>query len=327
MNVSIQDLCGRMAAGRDVIKTAFRWENSHFYPVCANLFCARDEQPEAEKLAACRDLIRQETGILSSFRGNVRLPLICLLSLDEDPRGRLDRTLKAWQMLKRRFFQSDYLALAACFLSDLEETELEHTADRARELYEAMKKNHPFLTGSEDSVFCVLLARSERSDEDLIDDMEQSYRCLKETFRDSNSVQTVSHILASSPAPACEKADRLADLYRNVTMRGVKYGKNRELPVLASLSLTEADTDTLADQILQASDYLSDLKGWRGIFGYDRRTRSMHAAMLTADLYAPWPETEKAALSGALAAVLAQQMAACIAATSAAAASSSSSSH
>ena len=228
-------------------------------------------------------------------------------------------------MLKRRFFQSDYLALAACFLSDLEEAELEDTADRARKLYEAMKKEHPFLTGSEDSVCCVLLARSERCSGELIADMEESYRYLKETFRDSNSVQTVSHILACVPLPARDKADRTAGLYRAVVSRGVRYGKYRELPVLASLALTDADIDLLADEVCEADAFLAGQKGWKGIFGYDRRTRAMHAAMLTADLHSPRIETEKAVLSGALAAVLAQQMAVCIAAASSASASAAAS--
>lgn len=321
----MQDLCGRLVAGREVIKKAFRWDNAHFYPVCANLFCARDAEPDTDTLLACRDMIRRETSVFSGFRGNVRLPLVCLLSLDPEPQMRLERTLASYKMLKRRFFGSDYLALAACFLSDLDETELENTAQRTRDLYEAMKREHPFLTGSEDSVFCVLLARSDRSNEELIADMEESYRCLKETFHSSDCMQTVSHILALSPLPAREKADRVTALFRAVRDRGVRYGKNRELPVLASLAVTDADPGVLADEVLEAYDYLASQKGWRGIFGYDRRTRAMHAAMLTADLHAPRAEAEKSALSGALAAVLAQQMAACIAATTAAASSSSSS--
>ena len=56
-----------------------------------------------------------------------------------------------------------------------------------------------FLTGSEDTVFTVLMALSGRDDDALIADMEESYTILKTRFKDSDSVQSVSHILALDP--------------------------------------------------------------------------------------------------------------------------------
>lgn len=42
----------------------------------------------------------------------------------------------------------------------------------ARNIYNKMKKDHPFLTSGEDAVFAVLMAVSEKSDEILMEEME-----------------------------------------------------------------------------------------------------------------------------------------------------------
>lgn len=322
MNNALQVLCERMAENREILKNTLRWENDVFYPVSANLFCARGVTPDAGELIAARDLLKARTGVFSNFRGYVKLPLIALLSLSREREAFLGRVLSSYQLLKQRFITSDYLALAACFLAETpDEAERERLVSRARDLYERMKKEHRFLTGAEDSPYAVLLAASDRSDDELIADMEESYALLKTVFRDSNSVQTVSHVLALDRRVPKEKAARVADLYDTVRQAGGKYSRYKPLAVLASLAMADADIRLLADELMEAEADLHERKGWRGIFGFDRATRMMHAAMLVTDLHLPGDTGEKAAMNAALSAAIAQQMAVCMAATSAAAAS------
>ena len=325
MNPSVQSLCESLAAGRSLLKNTFRLENDMLYPVCANLFCVRGVTPDAARLLACRDLIRANTGFFSCFRGNARLPLICLLSLEKDPDERLQRVITAYELLKKRFFSSDFLALAAYFISDMDEEGTAGAAERARGLYERMRKEHPLLTGSEDSVFCVLLARMDRDDSLLIADMEESYALLKDHFRDSNSMQTVSHSLATDPRTPKEKVGRLTDLYEELVRRGIRYGRWRELSVLSSLALADGSIPSLADELCDADEALSREKGWQGILGFNRRTRAMHAAMLSADLHAPTNPNEQTSVTGALAGVIAEEMAVFAAVTAASAAAAASS--
>ncbi len=81
MKDSLQTLCNQFIEDRDILRNTFKWESSYMYPVCANLFCVRGIKPDQDKLLECRDIIRQQTGIFSNFRGNIRIPLICMLSL------------------------------------------------------------------------------------------------------------------------------------------------------------------------------------------------------------------------------------------------------
>lgn len=321
MSNALQALCERMAESRMILKNTLRWENDAFYPVSANLFCARGVTPDAGELIAARDLLKARTGVFSNFRGHVKLPLIAMLSLSQERETYLGRVLSSYQLLKQRFTPSDYLALAACFLAEApDEAEREHLVSRARDLYERMKKEHRFITGAEDSPYTVLLAASDRTDDELIADMEESCSLLKTVFRDSNSVQTVTHVLALDRRVPKVKTARVIDLYDAVRQAGGKYSRYEPLAVLASLAMADAEVRLLAEEIMNAEADLHERKGWRGIFGFDRATRMMHAAMLVTDLHLPGDTGEKAAMKAALSAAIAQQMAVCITATSAAAA-------
>ena len=46
----LEKLCQEYITNRDAVKEAFRWENSALHSVCANLFCARGETADPERL-------------------------------------------------------------------------------------------------------------------------------------------------------------------------------------------------------------------------------------------------------------------------------------
>ncbi len=328
---TVEMMCDALISDREIIKSAFKWDSEQFYPVCANLFLTRDKEPDPNALRACRDLIKEQTGIFSAFRGNAGLPMICLISLAEDPAAELEKTLRAHQALRRRFAASDYLALAAWSLKDMDVSALDSAVDHSRELYDRMRKEHPFLTGSEDTVFTVLMALSGRDDDALIADMEESYTILKARFKDSDSVQSISHILALDLRSPAEKTARFTALYDAVIQYGMKYGRGRELALLAAPALTDTDPAVLAREMLTAYDRLEGVKGWTGLFGYDRRQRAAHAAMLVADLHPVKADVSSSLIPQqmALNAVIAQQMMMCaaIAASAAASSAAASSSH
>ena len=278
MVTNLEELVRRYVEDRDAVRAVFRWENDCMYPVSAQVFLAADRPVDRERLERCRDLVKSTTGIFSNFRGNVRLPLVCMLAAGDEPEARWARTQQTYARLKETFFGSEYLALAALFLSD--GTQGEDGAARGRGLYQRMKKEHPFLTGPEDSVFALILAQSSRTDDELIEDMEASYRLLRERFPQGDGLQSASHVLALSEAAPAEKVRRLIALFDGILAAGGKYGKDRQLPILAALSLGPEDTDDLVRGLMDLDGLLSEEKGYKGLFGLDRRTRMMHAAML-----------------------------------------------
>lgn len=322
MKDTLQARCNQFIEARDIIKNTFRWESSYLPPVCANLFCAKDMLPEEEKLRACRDLINRNTGIFSSFRGNIRIPLACMLSMEADPEAKFRQAQELYQALKQHFYGSDYLALAAFLLTDYDCTD--ERLSRGRRLYKMMKEEHPFLTSSEDSIFAVLMAWSAQNDETLIQNMEACYRILKERFHDSDCVQTMTHILAMEEGDAAAKCERVFTLYDAIERNGGKYGKHYELATLAALAMLKADPEELARGMMEADSFLAEQKGY-GFWGVGNKQRLMHAAMLVSDEYVPHDTVDQAALTGTISLIIAQQIAMCAAVAASAAASSAAS--
>lgn len=277
-------------------------------------------------MRVCRDLINRNTGIFSNFRGMIRIPLACMLSMEANPEERFRKAQDLYQALKQYFYTSDYLALAAFLLTDYDCTD--ERLGRGKTLYKRMKEEHPLLTSSEDSIFAVLMAWSAQTDDAMIEDMEACYRTLRERFHDSNCVQTMTHILAMEEGNSAAKCERVFTLYDAVMGNGGKYGRHHELATLAALAMLKADPEELARDMMEADSFLSEQKGY-GFWGLDRKTRLMHAAMIVSDEYVPQDAVERAALTGTISQIIAQQMAmfAAMAASSAAASAAASSSH
>ena len=329
MHTDLEELVTRFIETRDAIRDVFRWENQYIYPACTHIFLTAGRAMDRERLESCKALVKSTTGPFSNFRGNVRLPLICMLAAGDEPEARWERTQRTYDLLKETFSGSQYLALAALLLSDaVPETETPALAARGKGLYRRMKKEHPFLTGLEDSVFALLLAESQRTDDELMEDMETCYRLLDERFPKGDALQSASHVLALSADAPEEKVYRMIALFDGVQSAGGKYGKDRQLPILAALSLSREPVDSLVQSLLDLDGLLAQQKGYKGVMGLDRRTRMMHAAMLLS-LPDRQPELVNAAAQQAtLAMVAAQQAVMCaVIASSTASSAAASSAH
>ena len=123
MNKTPEELVNRFIETRDAIRAAFRMESEYIYPVCAQIFLAADKPVEAERLDRCKTLVKSSTSVFSSFRGNVKLPLLCMLAAKDDPEDCWDRTRRYYALLKEVFYGSEYLALGAMLLADVAKEE------------------------------------------------------------------------------------------------------------------------------------------------------------------------------------------------------------
>lgn len=306
MDANLQALCEQFILNRDLVKQTEKWCSSFLPPVCAQLYCSRNRTVDAERLKACRSLLKEKTGIFSNFRGAMETAFICMLTLEKEPESALDNTLAAYALLKKEFAASQYLPLAAFLLKD--EADPQGIVARGREIYLTMRKEHPFLTSAEDSVFAVLMACSGKDGAALVEDMEACYTLLKERFRNGNSVQTVSHVLALAEGAPAEKCAKLIDLFDALRRSGLKYSKYYELPTLAALSTMPVEVRQITMDMLEVDTWLSHQKGY-GFWGLPKSTRLMHAAMIVSNAYAADPSLSTAAFTGTLSMIISQQIA------------------
>ncbi len=323
MTEQLQALCERFILNRDILKDEFRWENQLLFPVCASSFCEKDMTADPARLQLAKQLLESRTGFFSNFRSNVKLPMISMMAMDAEPSVRLENTLAIYDILKNYFSGGSYTALIAAIISGMAPvSEADRLAARGKKLYGMMKDAHPFLTGGEDSVFAVLMAFSEKEDQQLFDDMEECYSIARKLASDKNSAQTLSHVLALYDGAPKDKCAKVTALYNALSAKRRKYGKYYELSVLGTLAMAADDTASVIQYMIEVDDFLDGKPGY-GTFGIDKKTRLMHAAMLVSTLHKPNTATN-AALAGTLTMIAAQQAAMCAiiantAATSAAA--------
>ena len=260
----------------------------------------RKQKADEKRLNECKEHIKAHTGVFNNFRGSMFAPAATLLACSQDPDGKMEQAAQYYKLLKEYFLSSDEMVLASLLLTDMATADtVREKAERGRTIYNMMKEKHRFLTGNEDSVFAVLMAFSEKSNEAMIDEMEACFESLKGMALKDN-LQTVAEILSISDKPVEAKCTRFRELFESIRAAGMKYGRDYELTVLAALSVTDIDSSQLVADIADVSEFLKTQKGYKGFFGADQRTRLMHAAMLVNTYYSPTVEGDIVAISAML---------------------------
>ena len=327
MDEKVTALCECFITNREIIKKVFKGESLLIYPVAANALVSHGVTADEDKLKECRKLIKKNSGALSYLKGQVMMPFAANLSMKEDPKAHFDKVLKIYNVAKKKFNRSEYSALLAILLADLiHEDSCEAVLTRGKELYDQIKMAHPFLTNEQDSVLAGLLALSEKSNTELIDDMEKCFDLLKIKFSHKSSIQSISHVLALTEGSAREKVEHLNDLYDSLREAGKKFGVYTELSTLAAVSILDNETERVRDRIIGIDDFLSKQKGY-GLLGLDKKARLMHATMLTTDLYDSAQIAQTTASASAIAMAAAQSLAVCVIITSTIAANAASTSN
>ncbi|MCF0145552.1 MAG: DUF4003 family protein, partial [Eubacterium sp.] len=312
MKTELQSRCELFTANKTKMEKIGGLEYASVFMVSSNIYTAKNIAVDTDRVKECRKLLREKTGVFSAFRGNVTLPLACMLAQDADPENKMNRAASLYKKLREEFSASEYLPLAAMVLTDLvSENEAEIYIKRGKAIYKLMKKEHPFMTGGDDSVFAVMLAFSEKKDEEIVSEMEQAYKMLKDSGFGGGASLNVSRVFALAGGDVSEKCGKLKKVFDYLAVHGRKYGKDYGLGVLAGLVSLPVPAETLAEEMLEIDAYLSKQKGY-GILGYSKTERLMQAAMILAGFYAGEGQNkggEMSTITGTLAMLAALQVA------------------
>lgn len=325
MNETIKRRCELLMYNWEQAKSAFRFDAGMTTMICANVFTSRNQKSDAEELIKYKDLLKKKVGFFSDFRSHGMLPIISIIATNNNPESALDYGMEIYGMLKEHFWSSSYLPVAAMMIATMADfSQFGAIVEKTNLIYKKMKEEHPFLTSSEDSAFCALLAISDKSVDELIYDMEKCYEILKGKFFSSNAVQSLSHVLALGNGIPESKCDKAMEIFNTLKAKGYKYGTEYELPTLGVLTMIDVNTEELVEKIIEVDTWLSQQKGF-GFFGsFTKRQRLMLAATLVQSDYIPSENMQTAAINGTIAALIAQQIAVCMMAAGAAAVSASS---
>lgn len=327
MNDQISKSCKLLIDNKEQVKTVFPWDSGLIHMACAGIYVLKEKEVDVSVLKHCKEMIKEKVGLFSNFRSTASATIAAMLAISEDPERTLTNGLNVHQLLKKEFWSSTYLPLTAMIIAQMAEPhQYEAITARTRRIYNRIKAEHPILTSSEDSANCALMALSEKSDDQLINDIERCYNILKPNFFSSNAVQSLSHVLALGEESADVKCRKTMELFNGIKTAGYKYGTSYELPTLGVMALSEASKDKIIEDMLEINNWLSNQKGFGFFSSITAKQRLMYAGIVAQCEYINSDTMQTTVVNSTISLILAQEAAMCAAITASAAASASTSS-
>ena len=268
------------------IRKEFKAHNAMTKRLAALLYAQENKTIDNESIRQCHTMMKQYTGIFSSFRGNMSLCIAALLSLSPDPRGLFEKTLQVYDMLKAaKLRASDYLVVSAFQIaSRAEPADYQTAVNRTREFYDSMKSHSFFTTGHDDYIFAAMLGLSDLDVASGAERIAQTAAQLKDKFWSKNSVQTLSQVLALGGS-CDETISRVIALRDALRAQRIKLDKAYTLPVLGILALLPVEIDTIIQDISRAQQILKEQKGFSSWY-VSKQEILIYAAAITAGEYA-----------------------------------------
>ncbi|WP_379135269.1 DUF4003 family protein [Paenibacillus sp. sgz500958] len=245
------------------MKKAFVWQNAMVNRLAALLYTAENKIVDEDAIRQSHELIKENTGLFSSFRGTSAISIAALLSLTTDRQTLLTHTLAVYDLMKNaKFRASDYLVVAAYQIAaHTTSDQYLHTVERAKAFYDGIKVHHRFLTGQDDYIFAAMLGLSDIDVHRGVARIEQLYTALKPEFLSGNSVQALTQVLVLGDEAANEAA-RVLELREAFRLRGIRLDKEYTLSSLGVLSLLPSDKETIISDVSDTYEFLRTKKGF-----------------------------------------------------------------
>jgi hypothetical protein len=311
MKTTVQRRCELLVENRQLVSKASVLESSLLRAVAAASYTEKDMSADVDQLKDCIKLLKKKQGAFSYLRGNTMLIIASRMTLSGNPEGYLDDVIEVYKVFQKgKFFGSYYRVLASMSICDAgRSAQAEEIIEKTNALLKEMSKSHPWLTNEEDTSFAVLLAMTDKSIDEILTELEESYQYIKKNFSfHDNAAYSLSQVLTTLDGSYDQKGDKALEIYNAFKEAGSKYGKNYELASIGALVNTDMNTEDLVSEVIEVAEFLKGKKGF-GALEMDRYTRLMLGTMIVSGIYS----NEKASLSasvtsGALATVIAEQL-------------------
>ena len=290
MREIIKNKVDLLVTNKAKIEKEFKWGYALMNIAAALVFTGAQKEVDIERLKECKKILKKNTGTFSSFQGNSEAVTVSKMALADDPEQYIKDVKAIYEIInKKHTFDNPYLIQGAiCIYEAGRMNEAEAIYEKFTKLYKKMDKKHPILTSSEDIVYVILLAMTDKDVDTIFNEIEECYTYLKKEVKikvGNNELQGLGEILALTDGDIREKSDKVVNLYNTVLEHGVKWGKeHNEFGSLGTLIDLNVDNDALIDEIVEVSEYLKDSKGFSG-WTLDKKQRLMFSAMLVGDSY------------------------------------------
>lgn len=284
MKKELKEASDRFLNNKKFLKNEYKFVSETDYLLGSFLYLDERQDVNIKRLKECNELLKANTKVFSDYR-IMDFLLIIKMSLSKDPLKYLLNFKNNYDTItEKKIFASIFRIVSALLVTDAECNNLDKILKREKKIYNAMKDDHPFLTGKEDLPFSTMLALSNRKDSDITKDMEECYNILADKFRNKNEVQTLAQILSMYDETSKKKASKVIEIYDLLLKHNKKVNQNFGLPILGTLLSLDKTTKEVVDSIIEVDNYLGTKKG-NGIWPYGKSTRLIFAMLIVESVY------------------------------------------
>ena len=233
------------------------------------------------EVAHCRNIMKRRFGIFSKFRENESFIVACKMSMAHEPEEYLLRISDISDQFKTGVLDVNRTVLAAMILDDNSiDRGIDYLVAKTKRIYRRMKNTHRMLTGGEDLPLAALMAVSENDGQTTYERAEEAYEVFRRDLKaDKNTIQLLSQIVSLYYGNIEEMCEKLIDIADILYRQKHKLGTGVRLGILGPLADTPYSAYEIAEDIIDADDYLSNFKPFRGIFGITGEDRRVFATI------------------------------------------------
>ena len=344
LDTTIREHTARYCEIVDRLQAAHRWTSAVFLRLSALPLTSLDPGEAVGLLDAEAERLKEAGSWWGPLSTSLRFVLAAIL-IRRGLQGRVAvNTLKETLDLFKanglgRSGNSPFIAAFLLVLSSEGEVPPPGTVQRMARLMELWKKDHRWLTGSDDLPMAALHALREEPEEELAARVESIYRELhRQRFKRGEQLQLASQLLALRPWSGVDAAATLDHVMQAARRAGIRPGRGL-YDEASLLALSGVDPEHAVRSVIAIRDLLgtarSSRKGKKKLFGAfstgEQQMLSIATGLFlvaqTEVLRATGDASAAAALLAARAALEAQQAAVIVAATTATTAASSSGAH
>ncbi len=262
-----------------IFKSSFKWEGAPTFLLGSLLYAFKDKKVEAEKIKDCRKIFKENVGFLSDLR-LVASDISIKMSLESDPKTYIERLKQVYDKMDNKFFNSMYSLVAAMLICDnYREKDTDRLIEKNDKLFSLMKKRHPFLTGQEDIPLSMMLSFTDKTEEEIMQEVETIYNTLSDEFKRKNELQDLSHVLTLSNRSIDEKTKKVIEIYNILQEKKKKIDKDYNLALIGMLALIDKDSREIVEDVIEVDNYLGTQKGL-GLWPYGKTTRMFFASAI-----------------------------------------------
>lgn len=245
------------------------------------LLTMHDQRVETEKIQRAAKLFRKHTSILSPFRGYLSAPVTVKMSQQAEAE---DYYLDIQNLYKRfnsgHLMGAEYHILSSILLYDQMGSGSNWThIYKANELLERMSGEYRFLPDQADLPMALVWNMTGREQDEMMENMNENYRILREYFKDANIVQMPAQFLVLSEERPQEKCARLMETAGILKERQQAPESKRELAALALLTMTDRTAEEIAEELMEMDALLASREEKEAVFT-ERPVRRLYEAVL-----------------------------------------------